>query len=344
VELVGADESIASSDEGISGSLAIGSTLQMTANLNLRSGPSTGYKVLRVMSSGAKAVTVEVTAPSGSYYKINHNGTVGWAHGGYMKVVSTPSGGGSSGGLSGSVPIGTTVESTGDVNFRSGPSTSESVLDVLASGTQATTVETTTPQNGYYKLNYKGSLGWSHGDYLKIVDDGGSTPPEPVTPPPSSSDRDGAIARAKAAMGFSYWWGHGRWLAGGPSSSNKGSCSGSCPSCSHSGSYGADCSGLVAKVWQVPSSNSDITVDGHPYSTADFIDATSQWKIVSRGSLAKADALVYRSSSSGHIFLYESGDGWGSMWAYECKGCSAGCVKNLRTAGSSYKGIRRSGY
>jgi hypothetical protein len=100
----------------------------------------------------------------------------------------------------------------------------------------------------------------------------------------------------------------------------------------------------VAKVWQVPSSNTQLTTDSHPYSTADFVNDTSQWKTVSRGSLKQADALVYRSGGAGHIFVYSKGDGWGSMYAYECKGCSAGCVKGYRTASSAYHAIRRSGY
>ena len=32
------------------------------------------------------------------------------------------------------------------------------------------------------------------------------------------------------------------------------------------------------------------------------------------------------------------------MWAYECKGCAYGCVRNLRTAGPEYEGIARNGY
>jgi hypothetical protein len=94
----------------------------------------------------------------------------------------------------------------------------------------------------------------------------------------------------------------------------------------------------------VPSTNTDLTVDSHPYSTANFNEDTSQWSTVSRGSLKKADALVYRSGGAGHIFVYSHGDGWGSMYAYECRGCSAGCIKGYRTASSSYHGIRRAGY
>mgnify|MGYP003338771557 CR=1 FL=1 len=43
-----------------------------------------------------------------------------------------------------------------------------------------------------------------------------------------------------------------------------------------------------------------------------------------RKRLDAADAMNYRSGGSGHIFIYEKGDPWGSLYAYECKGCSAG--------------------
>ena len=245
--------------------------------------------------------------------------------------------------LTGSVPVGSTLKTTANLNFRKGPSTSYSVYRVLPTGTQVT-VEQSSPQNSFYKVKNQGTIGWVHGNYVKLVStpsDDKSDNPDP-TPTPSAG-RAGAIERAKAGVGFSYWWGHGRWLASGPTSSTKGSCSGSCPSCSHSGSYGADCSGFVGKVWQVGSSDS-VSVDEHPYSTGSFVNDTSKWKTVSRSSLLKADALVYNNGSSGHVVLYESGDGWGSMWLYECRGCSYGCVHNNRSLSSSYHGIRRSGY
>lgn len=244
-------------------------------------------------------------------------------------------------GLSGTIAVGATLQTTANLNFRTGPSTSKSVKYVLSDGATVT-VEQASPQNGFYKVKHDGSVGWAHGNYLKVIDDGSSTA-DPVEEG-GSSVRDLAITRAKAGVGFSYWWGHGRFRNEGPTSSNKGSCSGTCPSCSHSGSYGGDCSGFLAKVWQVPSSNTDLTDDEHPYSTADFHGSSSQWSNVSRGSLQKADALVYRSGTAGHTFVYEKGDGWGSMFAYECKGCSAGCISGYRTASSSYKGIRRNGW
>lgn len=239
----------------------------------------------------------------------------------------------------GNVAVGATLKSTTGVNLRSGPSTSKSVLHVIPSGATVTVV-TSAPSNGFYQVKHNGVTGWSYGLYFNLVS---STP---TTPPPSGggSVRDAAITRAKAGVGFSYWWGHGRWLASGVTSSTAGSCSGSCPSCSHGGSYGADCSGYVGKIWQVPSSNTNLSTDSHAYSTGNFVSDTSQWSTVGRGSVKPADAMVYNSGGSGHIFLYESGDGWGSMWAYEAKGCSAGIVHNLRTATSSYHAIRRAGW
>ena len=71
---------------------------------------------------------------------------------------------------------------------------------------------------------------------------------------------------------------------------------------------------------------------------------STHWHDVDRGALQPGDALVYNTNGEGHIFLYQSGDGWGSMYAYEAKGCSYGIVHDLRTASSAYHGIARTGY
>lgn len=247
--------------------------------------------------------------------------------------------------LTASVPVGSILKTTANLNLRKGPSTGYGIKYTMPEGSSVS-VEVGAPQNGFYKIKHNGTIGWAHGNYLVLV----SSPepqPEPVDPgeePAPVGLRAQAIERAKQAMGFSYWWGHGRFADGGATAANRGSCSGSCPDCSHSGSYGGDCSGLAAKVWQVPSTNTSMSTDDHPYSTADFVNDTSKWFSVARSNLLQADAMVYRSGGAGHIFMYDSGDGWGSMYAYECKGCSAGCVEGYRTASSSYHGIRRTGY
>lgn len=319
--------------EGVSGALKAGQELKATANVNLRKGPSTGDSVLHVIPSDATVTVVDAT-PSNGFYKVKHNGSVGWSSGKYFVPV---------GGSAGSVANGSSLTATAGVNLRKGPDTTYAVIEVVPSGADVTVVDGS-PQNGFYKVDYKGTVGWSSAQYYTKGSgdpNGGGGNPDPGG---GGSAVDDAIARAKSAVGFSYWWGHGRFLPAGPGGGKAGSCSGSCPNCSHGGSYGGDCSGLVAKVWQVPASNNDITADSHPYSTGTFVTDSSQWKTVSRANLKKADAMVYNSGGEGHIFLYSSGDGWGSMYAYECKGCSYGCVAGYRTASSAYHGIRKVGF
>lgn len=150
--------------------------------------------------------------------------------------------------------------------------------------------------------------------------------------------RQQIIQTGQVATGFSYWWGKGRFSTGPV---NRGSCSGNCGSCTHSGDYGGDCSGLVAKAWQVPG---PIPLDtpGHPYSTSAFRYSPQGWSIIDRSQVKIGDAYVYN-SGGGHIFIYESGDKYGSPVAYECAGCSIGCVHRVRSStGSPYVAIQRS--
>lgn len=320
-------EDVGTNGEGVTGSLGVGSQLKATGNVNLRSSASTDASILHVVPKGS-TVTVEAASPSNGFYKVKHNGTVGWSYGQYYEPV---------GGSVDALPNGSTLTSTADVNLRKGPGTGYDIITVVPTGSDVTVVNGT-PDNGFYKVDYQGQVGWSSGKYYSTSSSGGGG-----NDPPAATEQDAAIERAKSAVGFSYWWGHGRFLEAGPSG-KAGSCSGSCPNCSHSGSYGGDCSGLAAKVWQVPASNDTLSDDSHPYSTVSFNSDTSQWKTVSRGSVKKADAMVYNESGKGHIFVYSKGDGWGSMYAYECKGCSYGCVAGYRTASSSYHAIRKNGW
>ncbi len=238
---------------------------------------------------------------------------------------------------------GGSMQTTANVNLRKGAGTSFALLSVIPSGTEVKLVSAT-PKDGFFNVDFNGTTGWSSATYLTPAgsEGGGSTGDTPGDsgggPSPSN-----AFARAKLAVGFSYFWGGGSWRGAGVSSSTAGSCSGSCPSCTHSGRYGADCSGLVAKAWQF--GEKSLEVDSHPYSTEDFVDdREGRWSTVSRDSLKKGDALAYNSDGHGHIVLYEKGDSWGTPTVVECRGCSYGCVYNARSFASNYKGVRRSGF
>lgn len=240
------------------------------------------------------------------------------------------------GALSTGVPEGTELRTTSNLNLRTSPSLSASVLRTIPAGSRVTAV-TGEPKGSWYQVRHNGLTGWSHGGWLRVES------PTVGDSPPVADARKEMIGRARSGVGFSYWWGHGRWLPEGPSSATRGACMGSCPNCSHSGSYGADCSGYIAKIWQLPGWNDDLSQDAHPFSTWNFYNEESSWRGISRNALQPGDALVYRSGSSGHIALYESGDGWGSMWLYEARACATGVVHNLRSLDGSYKAIRRAG-
>ena len=235
------------------------------------------------------------------------------------------------------------LTTTGNLNLRKGAGTSFAVISVIPAGTEVTLIDAAA-SNGFLHIDWNGTQGWSSASYLQAsaTSGGGGSSGGGAVDPNGAASRVNTIARASAAMGFSYYWGGGAWLEAGPSASTKGSCSGSCPSCSHSGKYGADCSGLVAKAWQYGDKN--LGTNSHPYSTVDLNGSSSKWSTVSKGSLVKGDALVYNASGHGHTVIWEKGDGWGSSTVYECKGCSYGCVHDTRTFGTTYKGIRRAGF
>jgi hypothetical protein len=222
---------------------------------------------------------------------------------------------------------------TSGLRQRTGPGTGYTILRVMPEGS---TVKILAGSGGWYKNDWGGRVGWSSGQYLCKVTSGGSTGGASLSAPATPS---GTIQIAKATVGFSYWWGGGRFASG----ASHGACYGSCPNCSHSGSYGADCSGLIGKVWRLPEAM-PMDANKHPFSTVSFQNYSTHWRHLSRSSTKMSDALVYNSGGAGHIFLFEKGDPWGSMWTYEARGCSYGVVHNLRTAGSAYHMIRRFGY
>jgi hypothetical protein len=232
------------------------------------------------------------------------------------------------------------------LNLRDGVGTTANILTAMPCGAQVMVLAgpSTTPAAGWWNVTYQQTTGWASGKYLVPESqyspalcglglDGGTADAGAV----SAND---IFARAKLGVGYSYYWGHGSWRSDGQ---QLGACMGTCPSCSHSGQYGADCSGFVAKCWQVPSP-SPLETDLHPYSTYNFYNDQTYWKPVPRSTAQPADAFVHRTATEGHITLFESGsDPFGNVWLYEARGCATGVVHDLRTLDSTYIAIRRNG-
>ncbi len=64
-----------------------GSTVQAVEGVNLRSGPGSTYGVLLTVPAGKTATVLNAT-PSGGFYQVDYQGTVGWTHGDYWNVVA----------------------------------------------------------------------------------------------------------------------------------------------------------------------------------------------------------------------------------------------------------------
>jgi hypothetical protein len=83
------EEEVGKNDDAISGSLAVGSTLIATTDVNLRSAASTSASVLHVVPSGA-SVTVVAADPQSGFYNVKYNGSTGWSYGAYYKAGAAP--------------------------------------------------------------------------------------------------------------------------------------------------------------------------------------------------------------------------------------------------------------
>lgn len=71
--------------------------------------------------------------------------------------------------ISSSVAIGTTLETTDNLNLRTGPSTADSVIEVIPAGTPVSVVFRSTSSGGFYHIAAGRKIGWSSGLYLKVA-------------------------------------------------------------------------------------------------------------------------------------------------------------------------------
>jgi hypothetical protein len=186
------------------------------------------------------------------------------------------------------------------------------------------------PTNGRYKVEVADAVwGWIAGSAITLAYHYNSS----VTP-----SRANALKRARVAMGFSYWWGHGRWngaTTGGPTPSNRGVCTGDCPSCTHKANgsleYGADCIHFVDTIWGA-GTDTDPGTDGNGCSISQFRNATGTGcvpgkKVTSMTKVKAADVMALTS----HIFLVaENYRSSGLESTYECVSCADGCKRMSR--------------
>jgi D-alanyl-D-alanine carboxypeptidase len=136
-----------SAPDGTTAPVIIG-TMYTTANVNLRSGPSTSNSVLKVAPANS-AVQASDTTQNGFRYVIL-NGLAGWISDSYLAFRDAPSEG--------------TFTTTARLNLRAQPSTGATVLTVIPSGATVTALSGTA--SGWRQVSYKGTVGWASTNYL----------------------------------------------------------------------------------------------------------------------------------------------------------------------------------
>jgi peptidoglycan-N-acetylglucosamine deacetylase len=131
-----------------------GSYATTTAELNLRSGPGTGYDVKLAVPCGARPYIISGPA-NGDWYRARYAGTLGYIYGGYA----------TQGAATAYRCTGAYATTTATLKLRSGPGTGYTYSRVLPIGSQVRL--NSGPYNGgWYGATYRGATGYVWGGPL----------------------------------------------------------------------------------------------------------------------------------------------------------------------------------
>lgn len=142
-----------------------------TTRVHVRTGPSTSYKSLTVLSKGQ---TLPSEGSSNGWTKVTYKGKTAYVYSAYLRGSSSgaPSSETSNGSSNGS---GSTAYTTANLNLRSGPSIRDSIKVVAKRGTALSLTGKTS--GGFAQVTYNGSTMWASQQYLgSKPETGGSLP------------------------------------------------------------------------------------------------------------------------------------------------------------------------
>lgn len=136
-------------------------TMYATAPLNIRQQPNTNAKIVGTL---AYDEGVEVYSKHDGWFSVKHNGVEGYCHGAYLnfgqadKVVETES--------EQAVASNTMNDfvTTAPLNVRTAPSTTASIIGSFKVGD---TVKVIGTEGDWCKVEFNGTTGYSHGDWIQ---------------------------------------------------------------------------------------------------------------------------------------------------------------------------------
>lgn len=157
-----------------------------TANLNMRNGAGTSYRVIKTLPKGTEFEVIEEV--NNEWVKMKHDGRIGYVHKQYMTYTNK-------GGTTVKPPttdinnikvIGKReVVKTDSLNVRTGPSTSYQKIGTLKGGE---VVEVVSDTGGWSKIKYKGKLAYVSNSYLKDVSNSNNNGDIEASKPPTNVD------------------------------------------------------------------------------------------------------------------------------------------------------------
>ena len=163
----------------------------VTENVNFRTGPSTSYSSITVISKGS---SIEVLSTSGNWVNAKYNGKTGYIYKDYVSNSTS---------TSETTQTTKYVNTTAGLNVRTGPSTSYAKIATLSYGQSVNVLSTS---NGWSKINYNGSTGYVSSQYLQSTKPSSSSSSNSGSTSVSSS-ASSVIAHAKTLLGKPYVWG-----------------------------------------------------------------------------------------------------------------------------------------
>ncbi len=135
---------------------AAAETYTTTANLNIRSGPSTSNTIVATVKQGTQ-LTVVGQASSG-WLKVSYQGKTGYVSTQYVKEST---------GSSETAPASSVYVATANLNVRTAPSTADAIMATLKAGTQLDVMAKVA--NGWVKITYQGKVGYVSGQYVRAL-------------------------------------------------------------------------------------------------------------------------------------------------------------------------------
>ena len=131
--------------------------------LNIRSGPSTSYKVIGSLKKGN---TVTITSTQSGWYKIKYGSKTGWVSGQYVKIKSSSNSNNNA--SNNSTTSSKKLVATAGLNVRSGGSTKYKVIGYIKKNETVENIGVSS--TGWYKVKLSdGTIGYASNKYLKEI-------------------------------------------------------------------------------------------------------------------------------------------------------------------------------